>query len=136
MSKYILSIEDNANDIQLMRRIFNKDIPNVEIRHINNGEEALKIMKERNFLADAPSLVLLDIKMSGINGLDLLKQIKNNDSLRAIPIVIFSSSVQLSDLQRAYELSVNSYIEKPKDFQQLKETLKTITKYWLDLNKN
>lgn len=136
MSKYILSIEDNANDIQLMRRIFNKDIPNVEIRHINNGEEALKIMKERNFLADAPSLVLLDIKMSGINGLDLLKEIKNNDSLRAIPIVIFSSSVQLSDLQRAYELSVNSYIEKPKDFQQLKETLKTITKYWLDLNKN
>lgn len=136
MSKYILSIEDNPNDIQLVKRIFDRDIEGITIKHITSGKVAIESIRNKTLFEDFPVLVLLDIKLSGVNGLEVLKEFKEIEDYKRIPVIIFSSSVQYSDLQTAYELRVNSYIEKPKDYQKLKETVKLLTKYWVDLNKN
>lgn len=136
MKKYILSIEDNADDIALMERIFCKEIEVADIQHIKSGEEALKNINETDFFVNYPSLILLDIKMKGINGLTVLKEIKKHKNLAKIPVIIFSSSVQKADVDKAYKYKVNSYIEKPKDYQKLKETVKVLVNYWLEYNKN
>ena len=136
MKKFIVTIEDNPNDIQLIKRIFDREIKDVSLQHIASGEEAIKVIEDSNNFVNLPSLILLDIKMKGINGLKVLKQLKKHQHLQKVPVVIFSSSVQLSDLEKAYELKVNSYIEKPKDYQQLKDTVKMLVNYWLHYNKN
>lgn len=136
MSKYILSIEDNANDIALMKRIFDRDISNVFLKHITNGQEAMAAFKNEDYFKEYPCLILLDIKLSGFSGLDILEVIKSNRDFEKIPVVVFSSSVLKTDLDKAYRLRANSYIEKPKDFQRLKETVRTLVTYWLALNKN
>lgn len=135
MSKYILSIEDNTNDIELMKRIFTRDIKNVNLKHITTGKEAIAAFESDHFFEQYPALILLDIKLSGISGLDILEIIKKNECFDHIPVVVFSSSVQQSDMKRAFKLRANSYIEKPKDFQQLKEAVRILVTYWLELNK-
>ncbi|SFU64565.1 two-component system, unclassified family, response regulator [Pustulibacterium marinum] len=136
MSNYILCVEDNVNDIQLIKRVFDRELAHIPIRYLKNGEEALKLFENEDFLVHLPTLILLDIKMRGISGLQVLEKIKQNEKLSKIPVVILSSSVQQSDLDKAYGLHVNSYVEKPKDYQQLKSTLKLLSDYWFNVNKN
>ncbi|MAQ75650.1 MAG: response regulator, partial [Aquimarina sp.] len=98
-------------------------------------EDLLAALQEHNFIVSQPDLLLLDIKLKGISGLDILEYIRNKEVFNKMPIVMFSSSVQKVDLEKAYELGANSYLEKPKTYPELKETIKTITNYWLHFNK-
>ena len=132
---YVVAIEDNSTDQMLLKRVFEKEIKDCTLQLISSYEDLLKSIQETNFILNQPDLLLLDIKLKGISGLDILEYIRNKEAFSKMPIVMFSSSVQKIDVERAYELGANSYLEKPKTYPELKETIKTITNYWLHFNK-
>ena len=132
---YVVAIEDNSTDQMLLKRVFEKEIKDCTLQLISSYEDLLKSIQETNFILNQPDLLLLDIKLKGISGLDILEYIRNKEVFSKMPIVMFSSSVQKIDVERAYELGANSYLEKPKTYPELKETIKTITNYWLHFNK-
>ena len=113
--------------------------PNTRTHVVHDGVEALDFLFCRNTYASRspdvpPDVVLLDIKLPKINGLEVLRQIKSNERTRAIPVVMLTSSAVDRDLVEAYAGGANSYIQKPVDFERLHTTLATIAAYWLDLN--
>lgn len=130
----IILIEDNPQDIELMSRVFSKLSTPLELRVAEDGEQALHLLSHGFSQGFSPALILLDIKLPKINGLDLLARFKKDANLKRIPIIIFSSSDQEKDIERAYALGVNSYIPKPKSYPLLKETIALITNYWLNYN--
>ena len=132
---YVVAIEDNSTDQILLERVFEKEIKACTFQLISSYEDLLAALQEHNFIVSQPDLLLLDIKLKGISGLDILEYIRNKEVFNKMPIVMFSSSVQKVDLEKAYELGANSYLEKPKTYPELKETIKTITNYWLHFNK-
>lgn len=135
----ILLIEDNTADVELTLRAFRKNniVNNVFV--IQDGEEALDYLfmrgkfKERE--ESRPKLILLDLKLPKVSGLEILKTIKSDKRLRMIPTVVLTSSREEMDLIRSYRLGVNSYIVKPVDFNGFQEAVKNLGLYWLLVNK-
>ena len=134
-SYFVVAIEDNNTDQVLLQRVFEREIKDCTFQLISSYDDLLTSIKETNFILNQPDLLLLDIKLRGISGLDILEYIRNKDVFNKMPIVMFSSSIQNIDLEKAYDLGANSYLEKPKTYPELKETIKTITNYWLHFNK-
>ena len=132
---YVVAIEDNSTDQLLLNRIFEKEIKDCNFQLISSYEDLLISIQENNFILNQPDLLLLDIKLKGISGLDILEYIRNKEVFNKMPIVMFSSSIQKIDVERAYTLGANSYLEKPKTYPELKETIKIVTNYWLHFNK-
>ena len=138
-SKSILLVEDNEDDIQLTLRAFKKGniVNNVVV--VRDGEEALEYLlcigkyKDRD-PEDAPAVVLLDLKLPKLNGIEVLKQIRGNPKIRMIPVVILTSSREERDLTEGYRSGCNSYIRKPVDFDRFVEAVKQLGMYWLLLN--
>ncbi len=134
----ILLIEDNRDDIELTLRAFEKHKLVNEITVARDGEEALDILfqrgedKARYFM---PDLVLLDLKLPKVDGLEVIKQVKTNPATQAIPVVVLTSSKEEHDLVESYRLGVNSYIHKPVDFEEFTEVVSQLGLYWLLLNK-
>jgi len=134
-SNYVLAVEDDMNDITLMKRIFQKLMPDYRVKYISDGEEALDYLKSQQFKDELPRLILLDIKIPKVNGLELLKSIRKIEDYRGIPVVMLSSSDRQDEIQLSYHLGANSYIEKPKTFTELCKVLPAMMDYWIVYNR-
>ena len=136
----ILLIEDNPIDVELAIRALKKSGLANNIFVVNDGEDALDFIYCKNKhvnrkLSDFPKIILLDLKLPKIDGLEVLKIIKSDEDKKVIPVIVLTSSSQEKDLIDSYKLGVNSYIQKPVDFDQFVESVKQIGMYWLLLNK-
>src|SRR5712671_3339055 len=135
----ILLVEDNQDDMDLALHALRRgDLAN-NIYVVRDGEEALDFLFCRGAFAQRsfdhpPKLVLLDLKLPKVDGMEVLKQIKSDLRTRTIPVVIMTSSKEERDLVAGYNLGANSYIQKPVDFDQFRETVKSVGLYWLVIN--
>ena len=138
-SKTILLVEDNPSDIQLTQRALEKAHILNELIVAEDGEEAIDYLFGAGQFAgrdprQLPALVLLDIKLPGQDGIEVLRRIRENPITRRQPVVILTSSKEESDVASSYDLGANSYIRKPVDFNQFAEAIQNLGLYWLILN--
>ncbi|HRS96795.1 MAG TPA: response regulator [Smithella sp.] len=135
----ILLIEDNTDDVELTLRAFRKHRLAGEIIVKRDGQEALDYFFTANGKTstqgqEPPSLVLLDLKLPKLSGLDVLKKIKGSEATKHIPVVILTSSREERDLHDSYRFGCNSYIRKPVDFDEFINVVKHLGIYWLEIN--
>ncbi len=139
LPKKILLVEDNADDVALTLRAFkNNNIAN-EVVVAKDGEEALDYLFGKGIYADLemddmPTVVLLDIKLPKLNGLETLRRIRNNERTKLLPVVMLTSSKEEQDVYNGYDLGCNSYIRKPVDFVQFNDAIRQLGVYWFLLN--
>ncbi len=135
----ILLVEDNPNDAELTLYALEKHKLANHIEIVRDGADALDYVfckgnyADRRF-ADLPKLILLDLKLPKVDGIDVLRKIKSDQHTRAIPVVMLTSSREERDIVESYRLGVNSYIVKPVDFEQFTKAVQQIGFYWLLLN--
>ena len=137
----VLFAEDNSAHATLVLRSLEEHGMRVEITHVRDGEEALDYLLRRSFFADPkksprPDLILLDLRMPKIDGLEVLRQIKTNDDLHRLPVVILTTSEAESDVARAYDLRANSYLVKPIDFAKFSDLMHDLGLYWSRWNRS
>lgn len=130
----ILLVEDNPMDLDLTLRAFSKKKFSNTIQIARDGEEALAFLPRWDAGEPLPAVILLDINMPKVNGLEVLQQLKDHPLYRRIPVVMLTSSREDRDLKTAYDLGVNSYIEKPVSFTKFIEVAEHIELYWCVLN--
>jgi CheY-like chemotaxis protein len=131
----ILLVEDSQEDIDLTLHVLRKEKLANSIHVARDGEEALEFLLGENSSAGSrPRLVLLDLKLPKVDGMEVLRRIKGDPRTKTIPVVILTSSKEERDLVNGYQQGVNSYIQKPVDFMQFRETIKTVGLYWLLIN--
>jgi CheY-like chemotaxis protein len=135
----ILHVEDDEQDVFLMRKAFRAAGIANPIRHVRDGEEALDYLGGTGAYADRkemlrPHLVLLDLKLPGKSGLEVLEWIRAHPTLRAMVVIVFSSSPAPEDVERAYHAGANSYITKPADLDQYAEIAVLLKRWWLGYN--
>lgn len=130
----ILLVEDNPMDLDLTLRAFNKKKFSNTIQIARDGEEALAFFARWEAGEALPAVILLDINLPKVNGLEVLQKLKQHPEFRRIPVVVLTSSRENSDLKTAYDLGVNSYIEKPVSFSKFIEVAEHIELYWCLLN--
>jgi CheY-like chemotaxis protein len=130
----ILLVEDNPMDVDLTRRAFLKRNILNPIIVARDGEVALNLMNSWESVSDQPVMVLLDLKLPKVTGLEVLAKMKQNPHHRRIPVIILTSSSDSGDIANAYDLGVNSYIVKPVDFNQFMDVATQINQYWCTLN--
>lgn len=137
----ILLVEDNPDDELLCLRALKKNKITNEIRIARDGAEALDYLFARGSHAerdanDLPHLMLLDLNLPKVNGLEVLERVRANPRTKLLPIVILTTSIEERDLLQGYTLGVNSYIRKPVDFAEFTEVVRQLGVYWLLLNQN
>lgn len=135
----VLLVEDNPRDAELTIRVLKKNNLANRIIHVEDGVEALDLLFGRGKYADStlaglPKVVLLDLKLPKLNGLEVLREIKENEKTRSIPVVVVTSSAEDPDVTAAYQLGANSYIVKPVDFDAFLKTMNTLGYYWIMVN--
>jgi two-component system, response regulator len=135
----ILLVEDSPLDAELVMSSLEREKWACDIVWAHDGEEALDYLFRRGKHAArpdvAPLLVLLDLKMPRLSGIDVLREIKADDRTRRVPVVVMTSSNEDSDVTRAYDLGANSYVVKPFDFAALTEVMRSAGHYWLTVNR-
>lgn len=137
-NKLILLVEDNPDDVELTLRAFkiNNIAGDIIVKY--DGESALDFFfGEKAYDGDSQSLlalILLDLKLPKISGLEVLKRLRSDQRTKLIPVVILTSSNEKSDLMDGYKLGCNSYIRKPVNYNQFKEMVRALGVYWLDIN--
>jgi len=136
---HILLVEDNLDDIILTRRALKKAGLRANLLVVEDGELALDYVAGAGAYRDRdrhpwPTLVLLDLKLPKKPGLEVLRWVRAQPHMHDLPVVVLTSSRQLEDIDRAYELGANSYLEKPVDFESLKKLVSALHLYWLQLN--
>lgn len=135
----ILLVEDNPNDVELTLHAFKSNNVSNLIYVVRDGAEALEFIfcegeyADRSF-KNSPKLILLDLKLPKVNGLEVLERIRNDERTKTIPVVILTSSDEEKDVVQSYKLGVNSYIRKPVDFEKFSKVVKKLGYYWLLLN--
>ncbi len=136
--KHILLAEDNANDVELTLAALRENHVINEIVVVRDGAEALDYLYRRNHFADRvggnPALVLLDLKMPKVDGIEVLRQVKSAPALKTIPVVVLTSSREEQDLVRTYDLGVNAYVVKPIDFHEFMDAVKVLGGFWAVIN--
>ncbi len=130
--KRILLVEDDKNDIDLTLRALKKSRVANEVDVARDGEEALDVLMNPD--EELPQLVLLDLKLPKIHGLDVLEKIRKTERTRLLPVVILTSSNEESDRVKGYDRGANSFIVKPVDFSQFSKSVEQLGLYWLVLN--
>jgi two-component system response regulator len=137
----ILLVEDSQSDAEMTIRALNKHHISNNLTHLKDGALALDflfgtgIYTGRN-INNKPKVILLDLKMPKVNGLQVLQRIKNDDITRDIPVVILTSSKEHPDVERCYKMGVNSYIVKPVEFSNFMKAIADLGMYWLGLNQS
>jgi CheY-like chemotaxis protein len=135
----VLLVEDNPADAELALRALRKGKLANNIIWVKDGAEALEFIFRSGAYAGRPDqnpkLILLDIKLPKVDGMEVLKRLKGDENTRVIPVVVVTSSAEGRDLVESYKLGVNSYIVKPVDFEQFSETVAKAGFYWLLVNK-
>ncbi len=135
----ILLVEDNPTDVELTLRALKKNNLANKVYVVTDGAEALDylfatgVYKERE-IDERPKVVLLDLKLPKVDGLEVLKKVKSDERTRNIPVVVLTSSKEEQDRIESYNLGVNSYIVKPVDFEQFSKSVQELGLYWLLLN--
>ena len=136
--KRIVLAEDNANDVELTLTALRENHVINEVVVVRDGAEALDYLYKRNGHAARPggnpALVLLDLKMPKVDGIEVLRQIKSDPAMRSIPVVVLTSSREERDLVRTYDLGVNAYVVKPVDFHEFVEAVKLLGGFWAVVN--
>lgn len=135
----VLLVEDNDDDVQLTLRAFEKHKLANEIQVATDGQEALDFLFCRGQwsardAADLPQVVLLDLKLPRVDGLEVLRQIREDLRTRSLPVVVLTSSNEERDLVESYRLGANSYVRKPVDFRQFTDAAQQLGLYWVVLN--
>jgi CheY-like chemotaxis protein len=135
---HILLAEDSANDVELTLSALRANRLTNDVVVTRDGAEALDYLYRRNAFAGRstpnPGLMLLDLKMPKVDGMEVLRQVKSDPSLKSIPVVMLTSSREEQDLLRSYDLGVNAYVVKPVDFQQFVEAVKVLGGFWAIVN--
>ena len=140
--KIILLVEDNLDDIKLTQRAFLKSniADGIDLIIAQDGLEALDYLYESKTEGHnkrhIPTVILLDLNLPKVNGLQVLERIRNDKNTKLIPVIILTSSKEEADLTRAYKLGANSYIRKPVDFIKFKEAIQQLGLYWVELNES
>ena len=134
----ILLVEDNPNDVELTLHAFRKNNLSNRIQVARDGAEAIEFLFGTDGQGQAanatPKVVLLDLKLPKVDGLEVLRRIKSEPRTRTIPVVVLTSSKEERDIVESYKLGVNSYIVKPVDFEQFTDAVRNLGLYWLLLN--
>ena len=135
----ILLVEDNPNDAELTMRTLRKGNLANHVSWVKDGAEALEFIFRNGAYAGRPDqnprLILLDLKLPKVDGIEVLKRLKADDRTRAIPVVMVTSSAEGRDIVESYKLGVNSYVVKPVEFEQFSETVAKAGFYWMLVNK-
>jgi CheY-like chemotaxis protein len=134
LSHSILLVDDNSLDVDLFERAIRKAAPSIKLEMARDGEQALACIKEWEAGAHLPVVILLDLKMPKVNGLEVLRVLKSHPRFKTIPVVVLTSSNENTDIQQAYDLGVNSYIRKSVDYDEFAKAVALIHHYWCQLN--
>ena len=138
----ILLVEDDLNDAELTLRELKRNHLANNMFHVKDGEEAINFIfamnefEQKREMGNVPKVILLDINMPKVNGIEVLEKLKLDQRTRDIPVVMLTSSREGPDIRKCYELGANSYITKPVNFESFKDAIKDIGFYWLLLNQN
>ena len=136
--KRILLVDDNAKDVELALAAFEEQNLANKVVVTRNGAEALDYIYRRGCYASRPegqpAVVLLDLKMPKVDGMDVLRQVKSDPKFKTLPVVMLTSSREEQDLVRSYALGVNAYVVKPIDFRQLVDAVRQLGLFWAVLN--
>ena len=137
-SKLVLLVEDNENDAELTLAILEKCDPAIGVEVTRDGAEALDYLHRRGAFAARqqaePVVILLDLKMPKVTGVEVLREVKSHEKLKSIPVVILTSSREAQDLRECYRLGANSYVVKPVDAKEFGQAINRIGAYWAATN--
>jgi len=138
-SNYILLVEDNPSDVRLTRRALEQSHITNPLVVAEDGREALDYLfalgaHQGRDVKDLPRVILLDLKLPRVDGLEVLRQLRADERTKRLPVVILTSSQEQRDIMAGYDLGANSYVRKPVDFTQFAEAVRTLGLYWLLLN--
>jgi CheY-like chemotaxis protein len=128
----VLVVEDNPNDVTIIKRAMRKSEVKCELSFARDGEEALNFLYRQGEFEDAPrpDLILLDLRLPKIDGLEVLAKIKNDNRLRRIPVIVLTISTSQEDMVRAYDSGAASYMTKPVDSKDFERLIQTVQDYW------
>lgn len=135
----VVLVEDNPDDAELTMRSLNSLQLGNQIIWLKDGAEAINYLfgqqpDQSRRVSNRPKLILLDLKLPKLNGIEVLKRIKSDDQMKTVPVVVMTSSNESVDLKTCYELGVNSFVTKPINYQEFIEATKNIGLYWLLVN--
>jgi chemotaxis family two-component system response regulator Rcp1 len=133
----ILLVEDNPADVKITQRALRESAFSVELLVVRDGQEAVEyLLRQGSHAGDpvwrSPDLILLDLNLPKLNGLEVLQRIRSTPELRTVPVIVLTTSKRLEDIQQTYSAGANTYIEKPQEFARFVQVLQTIQRYWLD----
>ena len=137
--KTILLVEDNPDDVELTLRVLKQNNITNQVKIVNDGAEALDYLfaqgdySDRD-ISDLPAVILLDLKLPKVDGLEVLRRIRADERTKLTPVVILTSSKEEQDLINGYSLGANSYVRKPVEFSQFTDAVRQLGLYWLLLN--
>jgi len=133
----VLLVEDDPGDVELTQEALKNSKLLIELNVVNDGEEAIAYLRQEGEYAEAlrPSLILLDLNLPGMNGREVLQEIKNDDRLRLIPVVVLTTSDLQKDILNSYELGGNCYITKPVSLKDFMKIVQFIEAFWLTVVK-
>lgn len=138
LRRKILLVEDNQNDRMLMHRALKKNNLANELIEVSDGEQAINYLFDQEGKSNnpPPALILLDLKLPKLDGLEVLERIRSHEVTCMVPVVILTSSKEQDDMVKSYKMGVNSYIRKPVDFNKFVDAVQQLGLYWLVLNEN
>lgn len=128
---HILLVEDNPNDVEITTRAFLKGKIKNRLSVARDGQEALDMLRDLKAKGEVPGLVLLDLNLPKISGIEVLQKIKTDPETRRIPVIVLTTSTREEDVVRAYDLGVNTFISKPVRFEDFLKVVATIQEYWI-----
>lgn len=132
MLPYLLVVEDNPDDELLLKMAWEQTRPNSPIEVVRDGAAALEFLEDPH--RRLPRMVLLDLKLPKLGGLEVLRWIRSQPRMRAMPVVVFSSSKEERDLVDSYDRGCNSFVSKPVDFGEYQDAVRDLSRYWMSLN--